>query len=77
MNEFLIIELIELNVTAHLRILNWYLVVDAIQQWQILNKQTKLNHRRRFYTIMVIKTKSIFEPSEENGDGIRVLVTRF
>jgi uncharacterized protein YeaO (DUF488 family) len=26
---------------------------------------------------MVIKTKSIYEPSEENDDGIRVLVTRF
>jgi uncharacterized protein YeaO (DUF488 family) len=26
---------------------------------------------------MVIKTKSIYQPSEENEDGIRVLVTRF
>jgi uncharacterized protein YeaO (DUF488 family) len=26
---------------------------------------------------MVIKTKSIYDPSEENDDGIRVLVTRF
>ena len=26
---------------------------------------------------MVIKTKSIYEPSEENDDGIRVLITRF
>jgi uncharacterized protein YeaO (DUF488 family) len=26
---------------------------------------------------MVIKTKSIYQPSEENDDGIRVLVTRF
>jgi uncharacterized protein YeaO (DUF488 family) len=26
---------------------------------------------------MVTKTKSIYEPSEENDDGIRVLVTRF
>jgi uncharacterized protein YeaO (DUF488 family) len=26
---------------------------------------------------MVIKTKSIYEPTEENDDGIRVLITRF
>lgn len=26
---------------------------------------------------MVIKTKSIYEPSEENDDGTRVLITRF
>ena len=26
---------------------------------------------------MVIKTKSIYEPTEENDDGIRVLITRY
>lgn len=62
---------------AHLHILNGCLIVDLIQPWQILNKQRKLKHPRQFYTIMVIKTKSIFDPSEENDDGIRVLVTRF
>jgi uncharacterized protein YeaO (DUF488 family) len=26
---------------------------------------------------LVIKTKSIYEPDEENNDGIRVLITRY
>ncbi|PWU79901.1 MAG: hypothetical protein DLM72_14970 [Candidatus Nitrosopolaris wilkensis] len=43
----------------------------------ILNKQRKLNQNRQLYRNMVIKTKSIYEPSEENDDGIRVLITRF